>query len=71
MAEQVKIGDTISLGKVGYVRLPDGGVVTSGPEYIVRHEGRHVAFGTEELEYDAVDPDKPAKAPAPKSTGKK
>jgi hypothetical protein len=64
MAEQVKIGDTIALGKVGYVRLPDGGVVTSGPEYLVRHEGRHVAFGTEEIEYDAIDPDKPAK-PAP------
>jgi hypothetical protein len=71
MAKQVKIGDTIALGKVGYVRLPDGGVVTSGPEYVVRHEGRHVAFGTEETEYDAVDPDKPVKAPQSKPASKK
>lgn len=61
MAKKVNIGDSIDLGKVGYVRLPDGGVVTSGREYIVRHEGLHVAFGNEEVEYDAVDSTKVVK----------
>lgn len=73
MAKQVNVGDAIDLGKVGYVRLPDGSVVTSGREYVVRHEGAHVAVvpGQADVEYDAVDPDKAA-APKPASkTAKK
>lgn len=66
MAKKVNIGDAIDLGKVGYVRLPDGAVVTSGREYIVRHEGRHVALGNEEVEYDAVDSTKVVKPAEPK-----
>ncbi|GAB3817457.1 hypothetical protein [Kribbella italica] len=64
MAKQINIGDNIDLGKVGYVSLPDGAVVTSGATYTVRHEGKHVAFGTETVEYDVVDPNKPRKSKA-------
>ncbi|GAA2817445.1 hypothetical protein [Kribbella solani] len=64
MSKNVNVGDQIDLGKVGYVRLPDGGVVTSGRLYTVRHEGTHVAFGTEEVEYEAVDPTKVVSTPA-------
>jgi hypothetical protein len=59
MTEKVNIGDNIDLGKVGYVSLPDGAVVTSGRIYTVRHEGRHIAHGNESVEYEVVDPNKP------------
>ena len=62
MAEEVNVGDQIDLGKVGYVRLPDGAVVTSGRFYTVRHEGLHVAFGNDEVEYEAVDSTKTVEA---------
>lgn len=61
--EQIKIGDPVDLGSVGYVRLPDGSVVTSGREYIVRHEGPHALFngsGEQTSEVEGVNPDKPA-----------
>lgn len=59
--EQVKIGDPFDLGKPGYVRLPDGSVVTSGKSYTVRHEGEHVAFtnnsGEDGREFVGVSPE--------------
>ncbi|MEV6287404.1 SAP domain-containing protein [Kribbella sp. NPDC051770] len=61
MSEQVKVGDTVDLGKNGYVRLPDGCVVTSGRTYVVRHEGTHaLVVDGNEREIVAVDPNKPS-----------
>lgn len=63
MTDQIKLGDPVDLGMVGYVRLPDGSAITSGREYIVRHEGPHVIFtnetGEDGREFEGVDPDKP------------
>jgi hypothetical protein len=60
--EQIKIGDPIEFDSVGYVRLPDGAVVTSGRSYIVRQEGPHAFVTTagDEREFEGVNPDKPA-----------
>lgn len=70
MAKKINVGDQIDLGQVGYVRLPDGSVVTSSRQYTVRHKGKHVAFGKQEVEYNAVDPAKPAEPAAPASDEK-
>ncbi|HTW15138.1 MAG TPA: hypothetical protein VMF51_08410 [Nocardioides sp.] len=48
-ADQVKVGDTIELGRSnGYVRLPDGTVVTARASYVARHAGEHVVITTDD-----------------------
>ncbi|GAB3812107.1 SAP domain-containing protein [Kribbella italica] len=60
MSEQINVGESIEFDTTGYVRLPDGAVVTSSRTYTVRQEGLHVFVkGNEEREFEGINPDKP------------
>ena len=57
-AKSQRIGDAVDLkGKAGYVRLPDGSVVTAAGSYEFRHVGDHVVIvDSEETTYKVADP---------------
>ena len=55
---KVKVGAEIDLGKPGYVRLPDGSVVSTSRTYTIAHPGEHRADGITVVAEAEFVPDK-------------